>query len=268
MLRRAFITFIVMGSLVGLIVLIAVFTLPSKAPVIRPVHRALPTRAQPWPHGLGTRTQVYDTTFIRASNNIELLSIDYTGLNTAAADVTVHMQVTNTAGLSEPAWLRSASAFAVHSAAARGYNIHTTVVAQGANYDVTITADALPTDGLGQPTCEAAFSSANALGLFVDGPDGTFVIQLLSPPAPAGYCFDEPVKLSAKCEDTLAALAALNAGDADRLRAYQHAHGKRARARALALYNTALKKESATRSRDNTIAASCSVPQPSPGYRL
>jgi hypothetical protein len=227
-----------------------------------------PAQAKPWN---GKLTRIYDTTFVRATDNIDLQEIEFAGLKTAAADVTINI-VVSTGALQEPKWLKSPNAFTIQSASALAYTVHTTVQQSpsGASYNVTVQANALPTDGLGEDTCAAAFSSANALGLFIAGPDGTFVVQLVAPLPPPGYCFDTTFKLSTACAQAFSALAALNQGDADSLRAFEHAHTRSARKRDLAAYHERLRREAGTRknANANANAPACHAPQPSPGHRL
>jgi hypothetical protein len=196
---------------------------------------------------------------VRQSDQIQLQSVGFTGLNTAATEVTINMVVTPGA-LKKPAWLNQ-KAFSIRSAAtARYYSVGTTITQNGASYDVTVVAHRLPTAGLSDPgtsgTCPIAFVPAGALGLFIFGPDGTFVIQLVPPAPPAGQCFDyAPVKLPAACARATSTLAVLQQSDLVRVRAVERAHGS-ARTRLSAAYRTALKREQSARSHATATARS------------
>ena len=239
---------------------------PAPVVVIKPTHRHVPTQAKPWS---GTLSRLYDTTFVRASDQIELNAVDFAFLNTAATDVVVHLVVTP-GGLHKPAWLK-ASAFSVRSAAtARFYTISVTIAPAGAAYDVTIRADRLPTIGLGG-TCAAAFDPAeNALGLYIFGPDGNFVIQLLPPAPPPGHCFASVTTgVSAACQRARSRLTALRTLQADRLREALRAHG-RERTRLLAANTAALARERPALLADVAAAGAgaCNPRTPSTGHVL
>src|ERR1039457_1688781 len=77
---------------------------PAPAPVVKQVlRRKAPAQAKPWN---GVLSRVYDATFVRANDQIKLQTVDYSGLNTAATDVTFNIVVTPGA-FTKPAWLKA-----------------------------------------------------------------------------------------------------------------------------------------------------------------
>src|ERR1035437_5723335 len=93
----------------------------------------LSTTAKPWD---GSAMRTYNTVFVRDNQQIELQDMDYAGLDSAATNITVHLQITPNSG--STSWL-APSSFQIRSASEAVYDPHVRIVSSGPTKNVTLT---------------------------------------------------------------------------------------------------------------------------------
>jgi hypothetical protein len=242
----------------------AFFSSGSKIPAR--TARQIPTTAKPWN---GQATRAYDTSFVRGADTITLQSMAFSNLDTEATNTSIALNVIPGPGEStKPSWL-TPQAFQIRSASQRVYTDKVTVAYTGQGYTVTVTANRLPTDGLGA-TCSGPINSSDALGLFIFGPDGLFVVQLVPPPAPAGHCLSSVTQLPKDCQEATVTIEKI--AHANQVRSAKIAHAHRAsRARLkLDLKQAKIQEAPSLAAAKTTLAMSSCQPlaAPSPGHPL
>jgi hypothetical protein len=232
---------------------------PSAPHATKPV---LHTTAKAWD---GQSTRSYSTIFERDNEALELFSVSYSGLDTAATDVVATMKVTPSGG--STSWL-APSSFQVRSASDQVYVPKVSITPAGPIDEVTITAKGLPTTGLGD-TCQTPQDPTQALGLFVFSPDGLFVIQLVPPAPPPGHCFDSPIKQAPACGTASGQIKDIEEADAKRHEAIAKAHGhERALLEARDKATLASERPLRAQAQATLDSGACTSVAPSPGRPL